>query len=266
MKTEGSLTCPEELVTGLWVTWIQNTSTNTHTHTHIHTHYLFKTHFIIIIIPKSTPESPSRICLFPHACHMLCPSNVLLLQGKCHGLFRFRLCNIGVRSGNLPKRMAKMTEQFLTTLLIWKTILMILGCHHAAGIATQRSIVPSSTESHQIWRMNPSQELLLFLDIANQHTACMYYNFFAVFLQRSRVSFVGKVTRLPAGLWNNRVSIIVVGKADPASYPVGVHGLFPCGQSTRGANWIAHLLLVQRLWVHEDIPSPRNMSAWSDTF
>jgi len=75
----------------------------------------------------------------------------------------------------------------------------------------------------------------------------MYCTFFAVFLQRSRVSFVGKMTRLPVGLRKNRVSIIAVGKADPASYPVGIYGLFPCGQSTRGANWTAHLLLVPRL-------------------
>jgi len=142
---------------------------HTHTHTHTHTIYLRP---ILLLSPNLLLDHPSRICLFPHACHMLCPSNVLLLEVKCHDLFRFRLYNIRVRSGKLPKRMAKMAEQFLPTLLISKTILMILGCHHAAGIAAQRSIVPSSTESHQIWRMNPSQELLFSLDIANQHTAC----------------------------------------------------------------------------------------------
>jgi hypothetical protein len=171
-----------------WVTWIQSTSTHTHTHTHTHTYTHTHTHahthtytiylrLIVLLSPNLLLDLPSRICLFPHACHMPCPSQVLLLQGKCRGLFRFCLCNIRVRSGDLPLRMVKMTEQCLPTLLMCKTILMILGCHHAVGIATQRSIVPSSTESHQIWKMNPSQELLFSLDIANQHTACMYRKF-----------------------------------------------------------------------------------------
>jgi hypothetical protein len=160
--------------TPFWVTWIRNTSTHTHTHTHTHTIYL---RAIWLSSPNLLLDLPSRICLFPRACHMLCPSQVLLLQGKCRGIFRFCLWNIRVRSGDLPKRMVKMTEQFLPTLLICKTILMILGCHHAAGIATQRSIIPSSTESHRIWRMNPSQELLFSLDITNQHTASMYCKF-----------------------------------------------------------------------------------------
>jgi len=57
MKTEGSLTCPEELATGLCSESHESrTHPQTHTHTHTHTHYLFKTHFIII--PKSTPGSP----------------------------------------------------------------------------------------------------------------------------------------------------------------------------------------------------------------
>jgi hypothetical protein len=152
METEGSLTCPEELATGL-LSESHVSGAHPRTHTHTHTIYL---RAILLLSPNLLLDLPSRICLFPCACHMPCPSQVLLLQGKCRGIFRFCLWKIRVRSGDLPKRMVKMTEQFLPTLLICKTILMILGCHHAAGIATQRSIIPSSTESHHIWRMNPS--------------------------------------------------------------------------------------------------------------
>ena len=146
MKTEGSLTCPEELATGLYS---ESHESRAHPHTHKDTHTIYLRP-ILLLSPNLLLDLPSRICLFPHACHTPSPSQILLLQGKFRGIFKFCLCNVRVRSGDLPKRMAKMTEQYLPTLLLCKMILMILGCHHAAGIATQRSIFPSSTDSHQI--------------------------------------------------------------------------------------------------------------------